>query len=265
MQEKPSLKQHISLKTQGFEVVHGIVDSLWLKKKDATLEEYNELCKVITEEIGVPINFEGHYKWIAFLPSKMHPRVSVLNRYFGVMDNGKIKVRGLEVRRRDTPKFVYDAQMDMINVLSSANNSEEFEQKIPEALNVVKDYRQKLINGEVPVWDLIITKHLSKNPKHYKQHVSQVIAAEQLIKEGAEIHAGNNVTFLFTDSKNKRYHRRVIAEQLIEKDVNADTKKYLLLLYASAETLLSVKGYTAKSICDAVNGYSNNTLHKYLD
>ena len=255
---------HIA-ENKGFEVVHGIVDSLWLKKKDATLEEYDELCRVITREIGVPINFEGHYKWIAFLPSKLHPHVSVLNRYFGVMDNGKVKVRGLEVRRRDTPKFVYDAQMDMINVLSSANNSKEFGQKIPEALNIVKNYRQKLISGEVPVWDLIITKHLSKNPKHYKQHVSQAIAAQQLIKEGAEVHAGNNVTFLFKDSKNKRYHRRVIAEKLIEKDVNADTKKYLLLLYASAETLLSVKGYTAKSICDTVNGYTINTLHKYLD
>ena len=80
---------------QGFEVIHGIVDSLWLKKKDATLEEYSRLCRVITKEIGVPINFEGRYKWIAFLPSKLHPRVSVLNRYFGTMENGNVKIRGL--------------------------------------------------------------------------------------------------------------------------------------------------------------------------
>ena len=108
--------------------------------------------------------------------------------------------------------------------------------------------------------DLIVTKHLSKNPKNYRQQVSQVIAAEQLIKEGVEIHAGNNVTFLFTDSKNKRYHRRVVAEQLIEKDVNADARKYVLLLYASAANLLSFKNYTAKSIRCAVNGQSASTL-----
>jgi DNA polymerase-2 len=248
----------------GFEVIHGIVDSLWLKKKNASINEYQELCKVITKEIGVSINFEGHYKWMAFLPSKMHPNVSVLNRYYGVMDDGKIKVRGLEVRKRDTPKFVYDAQMDMIKALSLANNAEEFVQKIPEALNVVKMYRQKLINGEVAVGNLIMTRHLSKNPKHYKQHVSQLIAAEQLIKQGADIHAGNNVTFLFTDSKNKRFNRRVIAEELMENGANPDIRKYLLMLYASAETLLSVKGYTAKSICDAVNGYSANALSKYM-
>jgi hypothetical protein len=39
--------------------------------------------------------------------------------------------------------------------------------KIPEALEVVvKKYRQKLIDGRIPVSDLIIKKHLSKNPKH---------------------------------------------------------------------------------------------------
>jgi DNA polymerase elongation subunit (family B) len=42
----------------------------------------------------------------------------------------------------------------------------------------VKVYRQKLLSGEVPIEDLIIFMHLSKNPKHYNQHVSQVIAAE---------------------------------------------------------------------------------------
>jgi DNA polymerase elongation subunit (family B) len=249
----------------GFEVIHGIVDSLWLKKEDATLEEYRHLCRTITDEIGVPINFEGNYKWIVFLPSTLHPHVSVLNRYFGVMDNGNLKVRGLEVRRSDTPRFIYNLQTEMISVLASANNAAEFAQKIPDTLRVVKDYREKLIHGDVPVWDLIITKHLSKNPKHYRQHVSQLIAAEQLVKEGVEVHAGNNLAFVFTDAENKRYHRRVLAEQLIEKGAHADTKKYLLLLYASAANLLSFKGYTAKSIRDAVNGQSVTNLSKFLN
>lgn len=40
------------------------------------------------------------------------------------------------------------------------------------------------------------TKVLEVALKHYKQHVSQLIAAEQLIKEGPEIHAGNNIASL---------------------------------------------------------------------
>jgi DNA polymerase elongation subunit (family B) len=249
--------------SRGFEVIHGIVDSLWLKKQDVTIQEYDDLCKETSRKIGVPLNFEGRYKWIVFLPSKMHPRIGVLNRYYGVLENGKVKVRGIEVRRRDTPRFVYNAQMKMINILASANNAKEFYAMIPEALKVVKDYRLKLLDEEVPVWDLIVTKHLSKNPKKYKQHVSQVIAAEQLIKEGAEVHAGKNVRFLFTDSENKRHERRVKAEQLIEKGVNADMKKYLFLLYASAANLLSFSGYTTKSVHDAVRGIAYKSLTEY--
>jgi len=248
---------------RGFEVIHGIVDSLWLKKKNASVSEYTDLCAEVSRKIGVPLNFEGVYKWVVFLPSKVHPNIGVLNRYYGVMKNGKVKVRGIEVRRRDTPRFVHDAQMDMINVLASADDSKQFMAKIPEVLGVVKEHRRKLLDGDVPVWDLIVTKHLSKHPSKYKQHVSQVIAAEQLMKEGAEVHAGKNVRFLFTRADDKRYERRVKAEQLIEKGVNADTRKYLLLLYASAAGLLSFAGYTAESVYDAVRGYKHKNLTDY--
>jgi DNA polymerase elongation subunit (family B) len=248
---------------RGFEVIHGIVDSLWLKKENVTVEDYRELSAEASEKIGVPLNFEGIYKWIVFLPSKIHPNIGVLNRYYGVMKNGKVKVRGIEVRRRDTPRFVYNAQMDMINALASADNSKQFVEKIPEVLKVVKEYRQKLLSGEIPVWDLIVTKHLSKHPSKYKQHVNQVIAAEQLMKEGAEIHAGKNIRFLFTNAEDKRYERRVKAEQLLEKGVNTDTRKYLLLLYSAAASLIGFSGYTVKSIYDAVRGYTLKHLDEF--
>lgn len=257
------LKAVHKAESRGFEVVHGIVDSLWLKKTNTSTQECKDLCTELTEQIGIPLNFEGRYKWIVFLPSKIHPRIGALNRYYGVMENGKVKLRGIEVRRRDTPRFVYDAQLKMINVLSTANDSKEFMTKIPEALEVIKEYSRKLLDGEVPVWDLIVTRHLSKNPKKYKQRVSQVIAAEQLIKEGAEVHAGKNIRFLFIDSENKHHDRRVKAEQLIEKGMNTDTKKYLLLLYAAAATILSFAGYTTQSIHDSVRGITDR--HKNLD
>jgi DNA polymerase, archaea type len=250
--------------SKGFEVIHGIVDSLWLKKENASIEQCKDLCRQVSDNIDVPLNLEGRYKWIVFLPSKMHPHIGVLNRYYGVMENGKLKIRGLEARRRDTPKFINNAQKEMINIFAEANNSQEFMQKIPHALQIVKNYRQKLINGEIPIKDLIITKHLSKNTPQYTQHVSQLIAAEQLIKEGAEIQAGKNVRFLFTDSNNKRFERRVKAEQLLDKGVNPDVRKYLFFLYSSASNLLSFSNYTPKTIHDAIRGYKHKSLYDYL-
>jgi DNA polymerase, archaea type len=250
---------------RGFEVIHGIVDSLWLKKQNANNEEYKNLCEEISEQSGVPINFEGKYKWIVFLPSKMHPRVGVLNRYYGVMESGKIKVRGIELRRRDTPKFIFDAQTEMIAALAKANNATELIQKIPQALEVVRSFRKKLLDGEVPVWDLIITKHMSKPPQRYHQHVSQVIAAEQLIKQGAQVHAGNSVKFLFTHSEHKKHERRVVAAQLLEKGMSPDAKRYLMLLYASASNMLSFAGYTPQKIQEQLTGQERGSLTPYLN
>jgi DNA polymerase elongation subunit (family B) len=238
----------------GFRIVHGIVDSLWLKKKDATNEEYQNLCSEISQETNIPISFEGRYNWIVFLASKMHPNVGVLNRYYGTMENGKIKARGLEVRRRDTPPFVKEAQTRMLEVLAEAKNSKEFIQKIPYAIRILKNHREKLLAGEISIRDLIITKHLSKDLHSYKHNVSQVIAARQLLKEGVEIAGGKNIKFLFTNAENKRYERRVIAEPLIEKNTESDIKKYLLLLYTSAFTLFNPFGYSVKTIYDEVRG-----------
>jgi DNA polymerase elongation subunit (family B) len=250
---------HIS-EDKGFSVIHGIVDSLWLKKNGASSGDYIKLSQEIVEEMDLPLDFAGLYKWIVFLPSKTHPNVPVLNRYYGVKEDGSVKIRGLDVRRRDTPRFVCDAQIEMINALASAEDSKGFVKKIPEALNVVKEYRKKLLNGEVPVWDLVVTKRLSKKLEDYTQKISQVIAGEQLRKEGIEVSAGKSVKFLFTSAKNKRHIRRVKAKELINEETSPDLRKYLLLLYASASNILSPFGYSQEIVKNYANGHKYNTL-----
>ena len=104
---------------------------------------------------------------------------------------------------------------------------------------------------------------MSRNPERYHQHVSQVIAAEQLIKEGAEVHAGNSVKFIFTHSKHKKHERRVKASQLIEKGVEPDTEKYLMLLYSATANMLSFDGYSTQSIYDSIKEQKQKNLTGY--
>ncbi|MFQ6077424.1 MAG: DNA polymerase domain-containing protein, partial [Candidatus Bathyarchaeia archaeon] len=162
---------------RGFEVVHGIVDSLWLKKEGASPREYVELCREVSKEIGVQLNVEGRYRWIVFLPSRTHAEVPVLNRYYGVFESGKIKARGIEAVRRDTPPYIRKAQMDMIRALAKAPNSEAFRKRIPESLEVLRDYVERLRKRDVDVRDLIIAKQLSMHPDRYAHDVFQAIAA----------------------------------------------------------------------------------------
>ena len=107
----------------------------------------------------------------------------------------------------------------------------------------------------MPVWDLVVTKRLSKNLGAYKQKVNQVIAAEQLLKEGVEVSAGKSIRFLYTSADNKRYERRVKPKELIEEETNPDVRKYILLLYSAASNILSPFEYSLKDVYDHVRGF----------
>jgi DNA polymerase elongation subunit (family B) len=235
---------------RGFQVVHGIVDSLWLKKEGATAQEFIELCKDISKDIGVNISYEGRYRWIVFLSSRVHEGVPVLNRYYGVYENGRIKTRGIEARRTDTPNFIRSAQIDMIRVLAKAYDSKGFMEKIPEALSVLKAYVDKLLMKDVAIEDLLIAKRLSMDPRDYVHHVFQAIAANQLIKAGVEISAGQTVKYIITDADNRRVDGRVKVAELIDKSTQYDTGKYLELLLSSGANILSPFEYNIEKLYD---------------
>jgi len=54
-----------------------------------------------------------------------------------------------------------------------------------------------------------------------------------------------------------------MAAELIEKGVEPDLKKYLMLLYSSAANMLSFDGYTDKLIYDSIREQRQKSLTKY--
>jgi DNA polymerase I len=232
----------------GFEVIHGIVDSLWLKKSKASPKEVAEFCKEISNIISVPLNVEGKYRWIVFLPSKVLEGVPVLNRYYGVFENGKIKMRGIEARRGDTPHFIAEAQVEMIKKLAESDDFEDFLVRISSALNVLREYAAKLVSEQVSIQDLLVAKRLSKSPSDYSHDVFQAIAAKQLEKAGFEVSAGQTVRYLIVNSKSRTVKNRVLAAELLKPKTRYDAQKYLDMLISAGETLLEVFGYTKEKI-----------------
>lgn len=232
----------------GFEVIHGIVDSLWLKKPKASPTEVAEFCKEVSNIINVPLNVEGKYRWIVFLPSKVLEGVPVLNRYYGVFENGKIKMRGIEARRGDTPHFIAEAQVEMIKKLAKASTFEDFLAKISNAVTVLREHIGRLVSNHVSIQDLLVTKRLSKSPSGYSHDVFQAIAAKQLEKAGFEVSAGQTVQYLIVDSKSRTVKNRVLAAELLKPKTRYDAQKYLDMLISAGETLFEVFGYTKDEI-----------------
>ncbi len=227
-----------------YEIVHGIVDSLWLKKRNVTEEDYNELCSQIEKETQLPISFEGLYKWIAFLPSKIYVGLPVINRYFGVFKNGEIKIRGIEARKHDTPEFIRKCQLEMLQTMAKYSDSNQVKENIGEAVQVLARYFKMLEDGQVPIEDLIITKRLSKDASDYRKGILQAIIAKQLAKHGRELEAGQSISYVITDFYNKNPEQRALHTDLLTNSSKYDVRKYSEMLIDSANTILTPFGLT---------------------
>jgi DNA polymerase elongation subunit (family B) len=221
---------------RGFEVIHGIVDSLWVKKEGADRDDFLELKSEIGSETGFAMSFEGAYKWMVFLPSKIDESLPVLNRYFGAYQNGELKVRGVEARRHDTPLAFRRCQMGLLTTLAEASSAGEAKAKVPECVEVFLGYAGAIERREIPAADLAFTTNLSKTPEEYSTMTVQHAAVKQLVGEGAKLHAGEGIQYVITDYRG-RDSKRATPVDVMKDDTNYDAERYIQLL---AETCSSV-------------------------
>ena len=233
---------------QGFELLHAITDSLWIRKRGFREEEVLELCQKISGATGITMNLEGIYRWMAFLPSKGNPESPVANRYFGLFQNGKIKARGLSFRRGDMPPLIQEAQVRMIEVLTGTKNMEDFQSKVPEILDLLLEYSLKLKDGQTKREDLVIGKRISQEPNAYKVDSLTALAAQQLEDVGIDIHPGEKVRYVIKDAESKDKAERVKPFPLVGPDDTYDVKKYLEMLVKATEEILIHVGYDAKRL-----------------
>jgi DNA polymerase II len=240
---------------EGFELLHAITDSLWIRKKGFREEEILELCQKISEATGITMSLEGIYRWMAFLPSKGNPESPVANRYFGLFKNGKIKARGLSFRRGDMPPLIQEAQVRMIEVLSETKNMEDFQSKIPEILDLLLEYGLKLKDGQTKQEDLAIGKRISQEPNAYKVDSLTALAAQQLEDVGIEIHPGEKVRYVIKDAESKDKAERVKPFPLVGPDDTYDVKKYLEMLVKATEEILIHFGYDMKRLRKELKGF----------
>jgi DNA polymerase elongation subunit (family B) len=223
---------------RGFEVLHGIVDSLWVKRREgASASDYDELKDEIEERTGFALSFKGVYKWIAFLPSKVDAGVPVLNRYFGVYQDGELKVRGIETRRHDTPRAFAECQMGILRVLARADSIRQAKSKVPECVDVFLKYAKALERHEVPTAELAFTTNISKDPSEYQTMTVQNSALQGLVREGVKLHAGEGFRYVVTDYEGQG-PGRAVALDLVDGEVRYDSKRYVELLARACASVL---------------------------
>lgn len=235
--------------SRGYRVIHGIVDSLWVFKEKAKLEDYQELQKEIEVATEFKLSLEGVYKWIVFLPSKIDAQNQVPTRYFGCFEkNNEIKVRGIEHRRHDAPVYFKRCQEEILSRLADCDTAEELRKAAnADCLTVFDEYARKLDRHDVTPLELLITRRLSKNPSDYaSMRQLSVNASLKLAKNGLNLKAGQSVSYLITKYKTCGMNRAVPEE--LAQDATYDSERYVELLADSCATILSPFGVQKRTL-----------------
>lgn len=181
---------------------------------------------------------KGVYKWMVIPSSRLHPTIAPLNRYYGVYRNGGIKTRGIETRRRDTCLYVGDCQMAMIETLARANNKAGFLEKIPDAYAICQSYIDRLHEDDVDLRDLILNSTLTREPHDYRATSRAAVVAQQLVKAGRNLHAGQKVRYIMTNADSENPFQRVKALELFDNSTRYDTEAYSELCERAFESLI---------------------------
>ncbi len=233
--------------SHGFDIIHGIVDSIWIKKKydkkknnnnnynndGKHIQDYLNLKKDIEDKTGFQISFEGIYKWIVFDSSKGDPQLPALNRYFGVFEDDTIKARGIEARRHDTPSLFTKFQNELLQAISHTCSIDDVIRMIPNLENVHNKYQNAIYFKKVHYMELAFAKRISKDSKEYtNRRTIESCVIQLLSNNGKRIHAGEEIKYIITDFYSKIHLKRAIPIELVEDpNINYDKKRYIELLY----------------------------------
>ena len=121
--------------------------------------------------------------------------MAVPNRHFGVFEGGELKVRGLALRRGDTPLFVAQLQGAVLDLLA---RHESLDDCLPAILTLLRQRLAALRAGEVPLERLLVSQRLSREVEAYKTPAAASRAAQQLQAVGKPRCPEQRVRFLYT-------------------------------------------------------------------
>lgn len=236
---------------QGFKILHAIVDSIWVQKnygqKKAGADDYGSLKEAIEKQTNFDISLEGVYKWIAFVPSKSNDIVGVPNRYFGVFEDGSLKLRGIEARRHDTPIFFSNYQQLILNMLSEADTINEAKAMFPKIHTIFLSHLKFLKERRISLNDLAFTKRISKNYDEYEdRNTLENNAILNLSGGGKSLRAGEILKYVVTDYYRKNSKKRSIPIELANSQTKYDVKRYCQVLEEVTNTVVQPFGLSIK-------------------
>ncbi len=228
------------LEAGGWRVAHGIVDSIWVKPEPEAADQQplEEIAATITDDVGIELEYEGEFDWVAFVPQR-NSDGGALTKYFGKHANrDEFKIRGIEARQRSTPPFIEAFQTECLDCLDRTRS--------PQAvLGLLERAIARLRRGDVDPAELVVRNRVSKPVNAYSQYTTNVAALERARDQGLTIHPGQDVRYVVVDDEKRSRDRVALAHESPER---YDASYYVTELVRATESILSPVGWKREQI-----------------
>ena len=186
-----------------------------------------------------------------------------LTRYYGMFEDGTLKVRGIELRQHSTPPLFVRFQSDVLDLFRKASNASELQGLLPDVLDLFCRYGNEIASGSCDTNELVFNARITREIGEYRVFTNALAALRQLDDEGIEVHPGETVSFIVQDGASRNPYKRVKLADRLDGSEHYDRRKYLEFLCRSADSILRPFGYTEDVLAEYLEKTTQTDLERF--
>lgn len=176
----------------GFKVLYGDTDSLMLLLGEKTKKEALDFVKKINSQLPekMELELEGFYSRGVFVSKKSEAK-GAKKKYALISEDGRIKIRGFELVRRDWAGVAKKTQEKVLEAILKEGSKEK-------AVRIVRDKIKELREGKTPLGELVIYTQLKKSVGRYEVTSPELEAAKKAMAAGIPIEEGSLISYVIS-------------------------------------------------------------------
>ena len=210
-------------KESDIQVLYGDTDSIFVK--DLSQEQIKMLIERAKNDHNVELEVDKEFRYVVLSNRKKN--------YLGVTKEGKADVKGLTGKKSHTPKFIKTLFYELLDILSSVQNLNEFERAKKEITEKIAEYAKKVQEKKIPLDQLAFNVMISKAPSEYVKTIPQHIRAAKQLETIREVKKGDIISYV------KILNKPGVKPVEIARPDEIDSAKYMEFMESTLEQITS--------------------------
>lgn len=201
---------------EGFTVLYGDTDSVFLSLKGKSRKEALEFVDAINKKLPPPmeLDLEGFYPRGIFVSAKVGS-YGAKKKYALLGEEGIIKIRGFETVRRNWSLIAKEVQEEVLRIILK-------EKDVQKAKEYVQDTVHQLRKNLVPLDKVIIYTKLQKELSSYDQIGPHVAMAKKMQQKGMYVGQGTLISYVIVKGKEMIRDRAQLPTEVKQEQYDPD-------------------------------------------